>query len=142
MHETLVGVEGYVFNEGSDLRGDGMDKIGYDYLGLGIHPEAVIEGGFVEVPSMFIIGENDPACGGYRNGILQTIPQAAAAGLSNCAWQYDELRNAIVNQPNSPHVFDLSPNGDHVETNRENPVNDRVDSFLSGVLATNPPNVF
>lgn len=139
MHETLVGVEGYVFNEGSDLRGDGMDKIGYDYLGLGIYPEAVIEGGFVEVPSMFIIGENDPGCGGYRNGILQTIPQAAAEGLSNCGWQYDGLREAIANQPNSPHVFDLSPTGDHVETNRENPVNDRVDNFINGVLATDPP---
>jgi len=52
------------------------------------------------------------------------------------------LRDAIDNQPNSPHVFDLSPTGDHVETNRENPVNNRVDNFVNGVLATNPPHVF
>lgn len=142
MHETLVGVEGYVFNEGSDLRGDGMAKIGFPYVEFGIYPEAVIEGGWVEVPSVYIIGEKDPGCGGYRDGILQTIPQAEAEGLSNCGWQYDGLREVIANQSNSPHVFDLSPTGDHVETNRENPVNDRVDSFLSSVLSTNPPNVF
>ena len=88
---------------------------------------------------MYIIGEKDPGCGGYRDGILEAIPQAAAAGLSNCAWQYDDLRDAIANQPDSPHVFDLSPTGDHVETNRENPVNNRVDNFISGVLATDPP---
>ena len=142
MFDALVGVEGYVFNEGADLETDGMAKIGYDYLGLGIYPEAVIEGGFVEVPSMYIIGENDPGCGGYRGGILEAIPQAAAAGLSNCAWQYDDLRDAIANQPDSPHIFDLSPTGDHVETNRENPVNDRVDNFVTGVLATNPAQHF
>ena len=139
MHESLVGQEGYVFNEGSDFRGDGMDKIGFDYLGLGIYPEAVIEGGFVEVPSMYIVGEKDPGCGGYRDGILPTIPEAEAAGLSNCGWMYDDLRDAIANQPDSPHVFDLSPTGDHVETNRGNPVNNRVDNFISGVLATDPP---
>ena len=142
MFDALVGEEGYVFNAGSDLRTDGMDKLGYDYLGLGIYPEAVIEGGFVEVPSMYIVGEKDPGCGGYRGGILPTIPQAAAAGLSNCGWMYDDLRDAIDNQPNSPHVFDLSPTGDHVETNRENPVNNRVDNFVNGVLATIPPHVF
>jgi len=142
MHETVVGVEGYVFNEGSDLRGDGMAKIGFPYVEFGIYPEAVIEGGWVEVPSMYIIGEKDPGCGGYRDGILQTIPQAEAEGLSNCGWQYDGLREVIANQSNSPHVFDLSPTGDHVETNRRNPVNDRVDIFLSDVLSTNPPNVF
>ena len=91
---------------------------------------------------MYIIGEKDPGCGGYRDGILEAIPQAAAAGLSNCAWQYDDLRDAIANQPNSPHIFDLSPTGDHVETNRNNPVNDRVDNFITGVLATNPAQHF
>ncbi len=142
MHETLVGVEGYVFNEGSDLRGDGMDKIGFPYVELGIYPEALIEDGWVEVPSMYIVGEKDPGCGGYRDDILRAIPQAEAEGLSNCGWQYDGLREVIANQSNSPHVFDLSPTGDHVETNRRNPVNDRVDIFLSDVLSTNPPNVF
>jgi len=140
MHETLVGVGGYVFNEGSDLRGDGMAKIGFPYEAFGIYPEALIEGGWVDVPSMYIIGEKDPGCGGYRNGILQAIPQAAAAGLSNCGWMYDDLRDAIANQPDSPHIFDLSPTGDHVETNRQNPVNNRVDNFISGVLATDPPH--
>ena len=142
MHETLVGVEGYVFNEGSDLRGDGMDKIGFPYVELGIYPEALIEDGWVEVPSMYIVGEKDPGCGGYRDDILRAIPQAEAEGLSNCGWQYDGLREVIANQSNSPHVFDLSPTGDHVETNRRNPVNDRVDIFLSDVLSTAPPRVF
>ena len=137
---ALVGVPGYVFNEGADLENDGMAKIGFPYEALGVYPEAVIEGGFVEVPSMFIIGEKDPACGGYRGGILEAIPQAAAAGLSNCGWQYDDLRDAIANQPDSPHVFDLSPTADHVETNRQNPVNNRVDNFISGVLATDSPH--
>ena len=142
MFDALVGQEGYVWNEGSDLRTDGMDKIGFDYLGLGIFPEAVIEGGFVEVPSMYIIGEKDPGCGGYRDGILPTILEAEAEGLSNCGWQYDGLREAIENQPDSPHLFDLSPSGDHVETNRENPVNNRVNNFINDTLATNPPYPF
>ena len=126
----------------SDLRGDGMAKIGFPYVEFGLYPEAAIEGGWVEVPSMYIIGEKDPGCGGYRGGILQAIPQAEAEGLSNCGWQYDGLREVIANQSNSPHVFDLSPTGDHVETNRTNPVNGRVDNFLSEVWSTNPPPVF
>ena len=141
MFDIFVGQEGYVFN-GGDLRTDGMDKIGFPYEELGIHPLAKINGGFTAVPHMFIIGEKDPGCAGYRGGILPTIPEAEAAGLSNCGWMYDELVQAIDNQPNSPHVFDLSPTGDHVETNRNNPVNDRVDTFLNGVWSTNPPHVF
>ncbi|WP_163931493.1 alpha/beta hydrolase [Paraferrimonas sp. SM1919] len=137
MFDALVGQEPYVFN-GGDLRNDGMAKIGFDYEGLGIYPEAKINNGLTEVPSMFIIGELDPACGGGNS----TIAQAQAAGLSNCAWMYDDLRKAIDNQINSPHLFDLSPTGDHVETNRNNPVNDRVDNFLNTVLATTPPHPF
>ncbi len=38
MHETLVGVEGYVFNEGSDLRGDGMDENRFSIRGTGHLP--------------------------------------------------------------------------------------------------------
>lgn len=138
--DVLVGQEGYVFN-GGDLRTDGMDKIGFPYEALGIHPIAKINAGFTEVPHMFIIGDQDPACGGTRGGILSPIPVAAAAGLSNCGWQYDNLNQTIANQPNSPHIFDLH-SGDHVETNRTHPVNDRVDAFLQGVWSTNPPNVF
>ncbi len=89
---------------------------------------------------MFIIGEKDPDCGCYRNGILQAILRATATGLSNCGWQYDDLRDAIAKEPDSPHVFDLSPTGDNVETNRENPINDRVDNFISGVLAALQPH--
>ncbi len=87
---------------------------------------------------MYIVGEKDPGCGGYRDDILRAIPQAEAEGLSNCGWQYDGLREVIANQSNSPHVFDLSPTGDHVETNRRNPVNDRVDIFLSECLVDEP----
>jgi hypothetical protein len=137
MFDIYVGQDPYPFN-GGDLRTDGIAKIGFDYEGLGIYPEAKINGGFTEVPSMFIIGELDPACGGK----LPTIPEAEAVGLSNCGWMYDDLRQAIDSQANSPHVLDLSPIGDHVETNRENPVNDRVDDFLNEVLATNPPDAF
>ncbi len=137
MFDALVGQPPYVFNGGSLLI-DGMDKIGFDYLGLGIYPDAKISAGFTEVPSMIIIGELDPACGGGN----PTIPQAQAADLSNCGWMYDDLRKAVDNQPNSPHVFDLSPTGNHVDTNRKGPINDRVDTFLNGVYSTNPPHVF
>ena len=140
MFDSLVGQEGYVFN-GGDLRTDGMDKIGFDYGGLGYHPIAKINDGFTEVPHMFIIGEKDPGCGGTRGGILEPIPEAEAEGLGNCAWQYDELIQTINDQPNSPHIFDLHT-GDHVETNRNHPVNDRVDAFLSEIWGTNPPSVF
>ena len=137
MFDMLVGQPPYVFNGGSLLI-DGMEKIGFDYVGLGIYPDAKISAGFTEVPSMIIIGELDPACGGGN----PTIPQAQAAGLSNCGWMYDDLRKAVDNQPNSPHVFDLSPTGNHVDTNRKGPLNDRVDTFLNGVLSKNPPQVF
>lgn len=138
--DALAGQEGYVFN-GGDLRTDGMEKVGFDYEGLGYHPIAKINGGFTEVPHMFIIGEKDPGCGGTRGGILEPIPEAAAEGLSNCAWQYDELIQTINNQPNSPHIFVLHT-GDHVETNRNHTVNDSVDLFLESVRSTNPPRVF
>ena len=82
-----------------------------------------------------------PGCGGTRGDILEPIPQAEAAGLGNCVWQYDELIQAINAQPNSPHIFDLHT-GDHVETNRNHPVNDRVDAFLERVQSTNPPPIF
>jgi hypothetical protein len=135
--DAFVGQPPYPFN-GGDLRSDGMDKIGFDYEGLGIYPEAKINDGFTEVPSMFIIGELDPACGGK----LPLLPEAEAAGLSNCAWMLDDLRQAIDNQPNSPHVLDLSPTGDHVDTDRPGPINDRVDNFLNNVWSTNPPHPF
>ena len=140
MFDVLVGQEDYVFNDG-DLRTDGMKKSGFDYAGLGYHSIAKINGGFTEVPHMFIIGEKDPGCGGTRGGILEPPPQVEAAGLGNCAWQYDELIQTINDQPNSPHIFDLR-RGDHVETNRNHPVNDRVDAFLERVWSTNPPHVF
>ncbi len=137
VYEALVGQPGYVFNTG-DLRTDGIGKIGFDYEGLGIYPAAKINAGFTEVPSMFIVGELDPACGGG----LPTIPEAAAAGLSNCGWMYDDLRAAIDNQTDSPHLLDLSPTGNHVDTNRVGAINNRVDNFLSVVLSANPPVVF
>ena len=62
--------------------------------------------------------------------------------LSNCGWMYDDLRQAIDNQPSSPHVLELSPTGDHVDTNRGGPINNRVNAFLNTVLSTNPPNPF
>ena len=137
LFDIYVGVDPYPFN-GGDLRGDGMEKMGFDYEGLRQYPEAMIRDGFTEVPSMFIIGELDPACGGK----LPTIPAADEANLSNCRWHYDRLRQAIDEQPNTPHILDFAPNGDHVETNRNNPVNTRVDNFLAAVWSTHPPHVF
>lgn len=43
-------------------------------------------------------------------------------GLRNCAWHHDGLIQAIANQSDSPHAFDLSPTGDHVETNMNHAV--------------------
>ncbi len=56
--------------------------------------------------------------------------------MSNCAKRYDDLRDAIANQPDSPHIFDLSPTADQVENNRQKLVKNSVDNFISGVLAT------
>ena len=138
MFDIYVGVDPYPFN-GGDLQGDGMEKLGFDYEGYGLYPEAMIRNGFTEVPIMFIIGELDPACGGK----LPTIPAAEEANLSNCRWMYDNLRQTIDAQPNTPHILDFDPDGDHVETNfARTPINDRVDAFLEEIWATNPPQVF
>ncbi|MDC0656287.1 hypothetical protein OAP41_05300, partial [Candidatus Poseidoniaceae archaeon] len=138
MFDIYVGVDPYPFN-GGDLRSDGMEKLGFDYEGYGIYPEAMIRNGFTNVPIMFIIGELDPACGGK----LPTIPAAEEANLSNCRWMYDNLRQTIDAQPNTPHILDFDPDGGHVETNyARTPINDRVDAFLEAIWANNPPQVF
>jgi len=135
--DAFVGVPGYPFNAGADLD-QAMSKLGFDYVGLGIYPTAMINNGFTDVPSMFIIGELDPFCGGNQ----EALPEANALGLSNCAWYADDLRLAIANQPDSPHVLDISPMGNHVDTDRPGPINDRVDNFINDVMATNPPHPF
>ena len=138
MFDIYVGVDPYPFN-GGDLRNDGMEKVGFDYWGYGLYPEAMIRNGFTEVPIMFIIGALDPACGGK----LPTIPTAEEANLSNCRLMYDNLRQTIDAQPNSPHLLDFDPEGDHVETNfARTPINDRVDAFLEAIWANNPSQVF
>jgi|GEM_PF-444385 len=137
--DNFAGVDGYPFN-GGDLRVDGLRKLGFDSEAL-LNPVTKINNGFTEVPTMFIIGEKDPACAGTRYGLLP-MQEAIDAGLGNCAWQYQLLGEAVDNQPNSPHVFDLTPEGDHVDTKRPGPVNDRVDIFLDGVLETAPAYVF
>lgn len=136
--DNFAGEPGYPFDTDFDTE-EGAAKIGHDYLGLGLYPGAMVANGFTDVPSMFIVGQQDHFCGGTQPTL---IPEAELAGLSNCAWFADDLRQAIDNQPDTPHVLDLSPTGGHGDTGREGPINDRVDTFVSGVLATNPPHPF
>ncbi len=62
--------------------------------------------------------------------------------MSNSGWMYNKLREANENQPEGPHIMDLLPSGNHVETKKNNPVNDRVDTFLDGVWSTDSPHAF
>ena len=49
------------------------------------------------------------------------------------------LRQAIDDQPNSPHAFHNFLGYGHVPTNRGGPANNVVNDFVDGVMATNPP---
>jgi hypothetical protein len=134
---AFSGLPGYPF--GSDFEVQGVsDKVGY-YVREDIPsgPEArIVDSNFRGVPSLFIAGNNDPFCGGNQG----PLAEAVAAGLSNCNWLHDGLRQAIHAQADSPHELHVLDGFGHVPTNGEGPANDIVDDFIADVLATNPPN--
>ncbi len=66
------------------------------------------------------------------------------AGLGNCLWTYDELRQAIARQPKSPHQLlnvDGSgyPSGGYGMTKFEGAHINTIDDFVNKILKTNPP---
>jgi hypothetical protein len=134
---AFTGEPGYPFGPGFEV--DGIsDKVGYFAAGdIRSWPEARIpDRDFRAVPSLFINGNDDPFCGGNQG----PLAEAVAEGLSNCQWYHDGLRQAIDDQPNSPHQFHNVLGYGHVPTNFAGPANTLVDDFLAGVLATGPPN--
>jgi len=100
--------------------------------------EDQIAAGFDDVPVLFIGGDEDPFCIGHR----PAVQEAAELGLNNCEYVWDELKQAVDNQPNSPHQVSLLPGETHVPTNYESPANDIVDAFIGNILASNPLHPF
>jgi hypothetical protein len=134
---AFTGQPGYPF--GSNFETQGVsDKVGFFASpDIPSWPEAQIaDDDFRSVPALFIAGNNDPFCGGNQG----PLAEAVAAGLSNCSWLHDGLRQSIDAQANSPHQLHVLDGFGHVPTNGEGPANDTVDAFLTAVLATNPPN--
>ena len=123
-----------------DLRFDSAgvtEKIGaYVDPAIPAYPEAqIIDDDFRAVPVMWLAGDVDPFCSGDH----PPVAEAAALGLSNCAFTFLGVSDAIANQANSPHAYHLLPATGHVPTNDPGPANDLVDAFIAGVLATDPP---
>lgn len=135
--DAFRGNPGYPF--GANMEPSGItEKVGYfareDLLS---YPEVkIVHPDFQDTPSLFIAGNDDPFCGGNQ----PLLAEAAAAGLTNCNWFHDGLRQAINGQSGSPHQLNVLTGFGHVPTNFPGPVNDTVDNFIAGILATNPPN--
>jgi len=115
------------------------EKIGfYGDLARPLDPESRIAAGFDDVPLLFVGGAEDSFCMAY----LSPIPEADALGLNNCEWAAQGLIDTIAAQPNSLHQVANLPGLGHVPTNRETVANDVVDTFISEILASNPPAPF
>ena len=103
------------------------------------HPETQVSAGFDDVPALFIAGKADPrALGGNQ----PPIAEAAAAGLNNVDWVYDGIRQAVADQPDSPHKVSVIDGAGHSPTNKPGVANDIVDDFISQVLLADPPHPF
>jgi hypothetical protein len=101
--------------------------------------EARINAGFDDVPMLFVGGKNDPFC--YES--FPVISEALDSGLSsNCAYHYEGIRQAIANQPDSPHQMAFITNRGHVPTLDAGSVNNTVDTFIGDILADNPDAPF
>lgn len=115
------------------------EKIGYFAdVEQRVAAEDRINDGFDEVPVLFVGGDKDPFCIGHR----PAVPEAAALGLGNCEYVWDELKQAVNNQPNSPHQVSLLPGEVHIPTNYESPAHDIVDTFIGNIVASNPEHPF
>ncbi len=135
--DTYKGTPGWMF--GADFETQGViDKIGF-FADTAVPADAesqIINRDFREVPVLFTGGGADPFCAGK----FAPIPPAAAVGLGNCDYLFDGVRQAVADQPNSPHQVSLVPGAGHVPTLDPGPANDLVDAFIAEVLATDPPN--
>lgn len=136
--ENYAGVSGFPFVSNFTVQGV-INKIGFfaDPEQSGF-PEAKVAGGFNATPMLFLGGDADNFCAGN----LTPIDEAAAANLNNCDWVYDNLRQAIANQTDSPHQMTIIDGAGHTPTNSAGAVNNIVDNFVSGVLAGNPDMPF
>ena len=115
------------------------EKIGYFAdVDQRVAAEDRINDGFNEVPVLFVGGDEDPFCIGHRSA----VSEAAALGLNNCEYVWDELNQAVDNQPNSPHQVSLLPGEVHIPTNYESPAHDIVDTFIGNIIAGNPQHPF
>jgi hypothetical protein len=136
---AFSGKPGYPYAADFDL--DCMvDKIGIfaDHT-FQLHPEAQVRAGFDDVPVLFIGGKADPrALGGNQ----PPIAEAAAAGLNNVDWVYDGIRQAVADQPDSPHKVSVIDGAGHVPTTRPGVANDIVDDFIRQILSGDPPYPF
>jgi len=135
---AFAGVPGFPFAADFDLAGV-VDKIGvFVDDTLPFYPEAMVSNGFDDVPILFIGGDADRFCGGNQ----PPIAEAAAAGLNNCDWLRDGIRQAVADQPDSPHQVSILDGIGHVPTNTPGVANDIVDEFIGQILSTNPPYPF
>ena len=136
LQEALLGAPGFPIQDLDFESSGAMEKIGVlaDPT-LSAYPEAMIAAGFVDTPSLFVVGGVDRFCGGNQ----VPISEAAGEGLGNCEWIFDGLTQAVAAQPSSPHEVQLFPTEGHVPTIDPSPANDVVDDFLDKVMATNPP---
>ena len=141
--EAYVGNPAFPFNKpGFDVY-EGAAKIGFfGNVDLGNHTEAQVNAGFTDVPLLVMGGDADPFCAGN----LAPIAEAAAAGLNNCDWYYDGVRQAVAAQPNSPHQVSIIDGAGHVPTHEVQGVgavaSDIVDTFIGDILAGSPPAPF
>lgn len=136
--EIFEGQPGQQYQAGYTYDGF-AEKIGfYGQFENQAHPEARIDGGFVEVPLLFVGGSEDPVCMATQ----PAIPEAVAEGLNNCEWQAQSLIQTIAAQADSPHQVSLLDGLGHIPTNEVTPANDIVDTFITDILAANPPHPF
>lgn len=134
---SMVGESDFVFPSDFDIKEAGK-KVGWladpeRFFGI----EHAIENGY-DIPSLDIYGHLDPGCGGG----LPRIYEADEAGLDNCQWVHDGIRQVVEAQANSVHRVRGIAGYGHVPTNEASPANDFVDEFISDILDSDPPYPF
>ena len=139
IQEVLAGTPGFPQQEGFEPAGVDQ-KVGFYRQPENLtNPENRIASGFDLTPLLFVGGLSDPQCGAS----FPTLPEAVADGFeNNCEWVAAEVIDAISAQPNSPHEVALFEGEGHVPTNTVSPANDKVDEFISEILAGNPAPPF
>jgi len=134
---SLVGETGFVFPADFNIKEAGK-KVGWladptRFFGI----EYAIENGY-DIPSLDIYGNLDSGCGGG----LARIAEASDAGLDNCEWVHDGIRQVVEIQANSVHQVRRATGFGHVPTHEDGAASDFVDEFVSEILSENPPHPF